>query len=51
MINEHGKECITGYHETSMKAQAAMIEREGYMINKHGKKCITEAHDFGTLGG
>jgi len=51
IINEHGKECITGFHKLGNASKAAHIEREGYIINEHGKQCITGLRDIGILGG
>jgi len=51
MINKHGKECITGYHELGAANKAAHIERGGHIINKHGQECITGFHELGALGG
>jgi len=51
MINEYGKQCITGFHKLGAATKAAHIEREGYMINKHSKQCITGFHKLGDLGG
>jgi len=51
MVNKHGKECITGYHELGNVTKAALIEREGYTTNEHGKQCITGLRDISILGG
>jgi len=51
VINEHGKECITGYNRLGNLSKPAHIEKEDHIINKRGKKFITGFYDLGTLGG
>ena len=51
MVNDKGKQCITGYHNLGDATKKAHIKRKGYMVNDKGTRCITGYHNLGYLGG
>jgi len=51
MINDRGKEVITGFHKLGMLNRDAHIEKEGFMINDRGQEVITGFYELGKLGG
>jgi len=51
MINEHGKQCITGFHKLGNVNKAALIERDGYIRNDKGRLCIKGYRDIAIKGG